>query len=319
MEASAMGKTVLRLETEDVLRTLETVDPVELLAEELIKRTIGHQDRTRESTHKLVPWTSATDEIEYILSEGLACAMPAEILRMIHAAALAALATRELLVPGGVTVAILGTRVAAQAQLAVLARHVPDIVHVAVRITDKTDCDMNCVDALEPRLIDQLDLAGIGLSVVTELADSLFGANLVVAASEEALTEGVEHASVRDLVRGTLLVNSSGHDLPPALLDHVDQVYVDDFALLPEHADRYLVARHLANTTAGAGRTGNGIHPPVIAADLGLLLTGARPGREQQDDIVMVDLLSAHAPDVHLVNTIAESALRSGLGVRVTV
>lgn len=314
-----MARTVLRLETDDVLRTLETVDPVELLAEELIKRTIGHQDRTREATHRLVPWTSATDETEYLLSEDLTadldCALPAEILRMIHAAALAAIATRELLVPGGVTVAILGTRAAAQAQLAVLARHVPDIVHVAVRITDKTDCD----DTLEPRLIDQLDLAGIGLSVVTELADSLFGANLVVAASEEALTEGVEHASVRDLVRGTLLVNSSGHDLPPALLDHVDQIYVDDFALLPEHADRYVVARHLANTTTGAGRTGNGSHPPAIAADLGLLLTGARPGREQQDDIVVVDLLSAHAPDVHLVDTIAESALRSGLGVRVTV
>lgn len=315
-----MANTVLRLDTEDVLRTLETVDPVELLAEELIKRTIGQPDRTRGSMSRLVPWTDTTGA-EYSmytdLSAGLNCTMPAALLRMIHAAALAALATRELLVPGGVTVAMLGTRSATQAQLAVLARHVPDIVHVAVRITDGADGDAG--DALEPRLVDQLDLAGIGLSVVTELADSLFGANLVIAASEDALSEGVEHASVRDLVRGTLLVNSSGHDLPPTLLDHVDQVYVDDLALVPEHADRYVVARHLAHTTAGAPRNGDGLHSPAIAADLGLLLTGAATGREQQDDIVVVELLSAQAPDTHLAGTIAESALRGGLGVRVTL
>jgi len=309
-----MAKTVLRLDAEDVLRTLETVDPVELLAEELIKRTIGHPERTRESTNKLVRWTDGTTDTDYVLSAGLDCAIPAAILRMIHAAALAALATRELLVPGGVTVAMLGTRYATQAQLAVLARHVPDIVHVAVRITDQPGGG-----PLEPRLIDQLDLAGIGLSVVTDLADSLFGANLVVAASEHALTEGAGHATVRDLVRGTLLVNSSGHDLPEGLLDRVDQIYVDDLALVPEHAGRYAVAQHLAHTTAGATRTRDNLHPPAIAADLGLLLAGARSGREQQDDIVAVELLSAQNPDIHLANTIAETALRGGLGERVTV
>ncbi|MBB4909329.1 hypothetical protein [Actinophytocola algeriensis] len=312
-----MANTVLRLGTDDLLRILETVDPVELLAEELIKRTIGHPERARDS-RGLVPWIDPATETEYVRYEdpatGLDCAMHAGLLRMVHAAALAALATRELLVPGGVTVAMLGTRFATQAQLAVLARHVPDIVHVAVRVTDKADG----TDALEPRLIDQLDLAGIGLSVVPELADSLFGANLVVAASEDALTEGVEHATIRDLVRGTVLVNSSGHDLPASLLDHVDQIYVDDLALLPEHADRHIVTRHLAHTTAGPAHNGTDRQPPAIAADLGRLLTGAWPGRQQQDDVVVVELLSARTPDLHLAGTIAESALRGGLGERVT-
>ncbi|GAB1511506.1 hypothetical protein [Actinophytocola sp. KF-1] len=311
-----MARTVLRLDTEDVLRTLEAVDPVELLAEELIRRTIG--DPGKECTSTLVPWTGAATETEYVLSDdlgpGLGCAMPAAVLRMIHSAALAALAARELLDPGGVTVAILGARFATQAQLTVLARHVPDIVHVAVRFTDKPDCD-----TLEPRLVDQLDLAGIGFAVVAELADSLFGANLVVAASDGALSEGIEQASIHDLVRGTLLVNTSGHDLPADLLDHVDQIYVDDLALLPRHADRHVVARHLAHRTTGPERSRDDLHPPAIAADLGQLLAGARPGRERQDDVVVVELLSAQTPDIHLANTIAESALRSGLGLRVTV
>ncbi len=313
-----MARTVLRLETEDVLRALETVDPVEVLAETLIGRAIG---QAREPRRGPVPWTGAAAEAGYVLSGELpgelGCAMPAAILRELHAATLAAIAIRELLIPGGATVAVLGTRFAVQAQLAVLARYVPDIVHVAARITDKDCGDAPGGVPLEPWLVEQLDLAGIGVSVATSLADALFGANLVVAASEDALTEGVEQATVHDLVRGTLLVNTSGHDLPTTLLDHVDQVYVDDLTLLPRHTDRYVVARHLA-TTADTDRAGDDPRPPTIAADLGLLLAGTCAGRVRQDDVVVVELLSTRDPDIHLATTIAEAAVRCDLGQRVT-
>ncbi len=306
-----MAETVLRLEADDVWRTLETIDPVAVLAEELIKRAINHPDQEREPVCRVVPWAGHG---EYVRTEcgthDLSCAIPAAALRAVHAAALSALATRELLPPGGITVAMLGARLEIQSQLAVLARHVPDIVHVAVRVVDDTE-----VESLEPRLVDQLDLAGIGLSIVTALADALFGANLVVVVSEEALTEGAEHAGVKHLVRGTVLVNASGHDLPGDLVDHVDQIYVDDLALLAAHADRKVVRGHL--TEPRSGGAGGASRPPAIAADLGLLLAGVRPGREQQDDVVVVDLLSVDTPDTHLAHTIAEAALRWGLGARV--
>jgi ornithine cyclodeaminase/alanine dehydrogenase-like protein (mu-crystallin family) len=317
-----MTDSVLRLDADDIWRVIDAIDPVAVLAEALIKRTIGQSVPRRESATGLVPWTaeapagdSAGDPAaDYVLfedrSRGLNCAMPAEILRVIHAAAIAALATRELLAPGGLTVAVLGTRFAIHVHLAVLARHVPDIVHVAVRITDNTEGP-----ALEPKLVDQLDLAGIGLSVVTAVAETLFGANLVIAASEEAFggPGRADAPTVHDLVRGTLLVNASGHDLPGALLDHVDQVYVDDLALLAGHPGRDAAARAEHDNT----RTGGDTRPPAIAADLGLLLTGAHHGREQQDDIVVVELLSVHAPDLDLADAIAETARRRGIGVRV--
>ncbi|MFC4856997.1 hypothetical protein [Actinophytocola glycyrrhizae] len=304
-----MDKTVLRLDTDDVWRTLEKVDPVAVLAEELIKRTIGHPDRTREPG--CVPWSGG--QVECVLAEdvepGLSCAIPAASLRAVHVAALAALATHELLAPGGVTVAMLGTAAATQPQLSVLARHVPDIIHVAMRLTDEPTSV-----PLEPRLVDQLDFAGIGLSVVPKLADSLFGANLVVAVSEGAMTEGPGEAPIGHLVRGTLLVNASGHDLPAALVDRADQIYVDDLALLPEHAGRHVVGKHLENVKKGSVTH---TRPPAIAADLGLLLSGAHHGREQQDDIVVVELLSAGTPNIELAKKIAEAALHNGLGVRV--
>lgn len=310
-----MATTVLRLDAEDTWRTLESLDPVAVLAEDLIKRAINHPDRERAPARRLVPWQAPDDG--YVLAEDVSlevcCAMPIAALRMVHTAALAALATRELLPPGGITVAMLGTRYETQSQLAVLTRHVPDIVHVAVRITDG-----DATGALDPRLIDQLDLMGIGLSVVTALADSLFGANLVVVASKEALTDDAEQATINHLVRGTVLVNASGHDLPVDLVDNADQVYVDDLTLLPEHPDRHVVARHLAHIVAETTCAGGQGRPATIAADLGLLLAGARPGREQQDDIVLVELLSANSPNTHLAHMVARTAIRCGLGELVT-
>jgi ornithine cyclodeaminase/alanine dehydrogenase-like protein (mu-crystallin family) len=314
MEASAMTEVVLRLDADEVCRVLEVLDPVAVLAEELIKSAINHPDLDSERASRLVPWPDGDGDHLRVdtASPGVSCAMPATALRMAHAAALAAIATRELLPPGGITVAILGTRKAIQSQLSVLVRHVPDIVHVAVRVTDDDDTGV-----FEPRLLDQLDFAGISLSVVAALGDSLFGANLVVAVSEEALTESGEQATVNQLVRGTVLVNASGHDLPAGLVNHADQIYVDDLALLPVHPDRYVVARHLEHAAAEDAWPGGHGGRPAISSDLGLLLAGARPSRVRQADILVVELLSVNAPNTHLAHLIAESAVRAGLGERV--
>lgn len=317
-----MAESVLRLDSDDMLHTLETVNPVAVLAEQLIKRTIGHPEQTEDTAIRLIPWADADSEHEYVLSVdeslGLSCAMPAVALRTLHTAALAAIATRELLTLGGVTVAVLGTWYAAQTQLTVLARHVTDIVHVAVRITDKSG-----TPELEPRLVDQLDLVGIGLSVTSDLADTLFGANLVVAASDGALDDSDGHPLIGNLVRGTVLVNASGHDLPTALLDQADQIFVDDITLLTEHTHRHFVDRHFANAAATtAGQPGSSWlgadRRPAITTDLGMLLAGTRVGRQQQDDILAVELLSTGDPDVHLATTIAAAARDNGLGRQVS-
>ena len=300
-----MTKAVRRLDADDVWSAVETIDTVALLAEELIGRAIGYAG-WHDPAGRLTSWEAGGGE--YALFDGrspdLTCALPVTCLRTVQVAALATLATRELLAPGGVTVAMLGTLEALQPQLAVLAMHVPDLVHVAVHVTDDAD-----PAALKSRLVDQLDLAGIGLSVVSTLEESLFGANLVIAANEGAMSEGLADERLGHLVRGTVVVNATGRDLPTDLVDHVDQIYVDDLALLPEHTNRLVVARHL---------TGPAENGPVIPADLGQLLSGAHAGREQDDDIVLVELLRANDLNVHLAHKIAEAARRSGLGTHVT-
>ncbi len=302
-----MTRTVLRLDTDDVWSAVESIDTVALLAEELLGCAIGEAG-WQPPTGTLAPWRGDGDE--YVLLSGgdqddPACAMPATSLRHVQAATLAALATRELLAPGGVTLAMLGTPDATQQELAVLARHVPDIVHVAVPVPDAAESGR-----IKSRLIDQLDLAGIGFSVVNSYAESLFGANLVVVTSAEAVRDGLAQTQLGHLVRGTLVVNASGQDLPDTLVDGVDLIYVDDLALLPEHTHRRFVGRHRDAEDHHHGTR-------AIANDLGHLLAGTAPGRAQ-DDIVLVELLRANELDVHLACWIADAARRGGHGTRVS-
>ncbi|MPZ83092.1 MAG: hypothetical protein GEV28_22950 [Actinophytocola sp.] len=307
-----MSETILQLSAEDVWSALEVIDPVAVLAEELIGRTVGHAE---EEVGRLTPWTgygtrtnaSALVALEHPDVDGR-CVLPAASLRMFQSAALAAIAARELLVPGGVTVAMLGATQAMQPQLAVIARHVPDISHVAICLADLSRSNL-----LEARLVDLLELSGIGLSVTTTWPDTVFGANLVVATSEGVVRQDLSGMRVGQLARGAVLVNATGRNLPAELVDRMAEVYVDDFSLLPGNGDRYIVSTHLLAT---AGDTGVEQTGRYIAADLGQLLAGEHGGREHEDNRVLVELLSGRRLNVQLAYRILQAARRNGLGSR---
>jgi ornithine cyclodeaminase/alanine dehydrogenase-like protein (mu-crystallin family) len=310
-----MTGSLLRLRAYEVWSALEVIDPVAVLAEDLIGRTVSRSGHVHRKSGHLAPWSgSERNGNELVVLEHpattTACVVPAQCLRDSLAAALAAVAARELLVGGAVTVGMLGSAQTVQTQLAVIARHVPDISHVALCLADGQE-------TVEPKLADQLELTGIGLSVVPTLAEAVFGANLVVATNHSAARQDLTELRLGQLAKGAVVVNATGKDLPADLVDQVDQVYVDDFDLLSEHPERRVVATHhaewtteLTNLHGGAG--------PRISADLAQLLTGRHSGRRRGDDIVLVELLGAQELNAELAYRICEGAARTGLGVRVT-
>lgn len=309
-----MTGTVLRLRTHEVWSALEIIDPVAVLAEDLIGRTVGRSGHTRTAEGRLVPWNgSGSDDGQFVLYEHpdatLPCAIPAHSLRTSLVAALAAVAARELLFTSGVTVAMLGSPEATQPQLAVISRYVPDISHVAM-------CLAGGPRPVEPRLADQLDMSGIALSVVRTLTDAVFGAILIIATNHSAVRLDLDALRRGQLARGAVVVNATGKDLPDDLVDRMDQVFIDDFGLLDDHLDRSVVANHLAPTTDLAGVHGEADRR--ITADLGQLLTGRHPGRRRTDDVVLVELLGVHELNVRLARRIHEAATRTGLGERIT-
>lgn len=297
-----MTGTVLQLRSHEVWSALEAIDPVATMAEYLIGRTVDRAGTGRKPPGRLVSWSgTARNGAELVVLDHPdatgACVMPAQSLRGSQAAALATVAAREMLVTGGVTLAMLGPAADVQPQLSVVARHVPDISHVALCSETMGTKDV------EARLTDQLELSGIGLSVLPTVADAVFGANLVIATDSAASGQNLAELRIDHFARGALLVNATGTDLPADLTDQVDHVYVDDLGQIDDHADRRVVAGHLAE--------------PRIAGDLAGLLAGQVPRRWRNDDNVLVELLGVHELNAEIAYRIYEVATHTGLGVRI--
>jgi ornithine cyclodeaminase/alanine dehydrogenase-like protein (mu-crystallin family) len=226
---------------------------------------------------------------------GTRALLSASVLRSVRLAGLASVAARELVSPGVVTAAVVGAGLAAQLHLAISARHVPNISHMALH-----SADGGLETPVAARVRDQLELDGIGLTVAAGLDQAVFGANLVIITS--AGTGGLRAGQ---LTKGAVLVNASGVDIPRDVVEGVDEIYVDDIGVVDECEDRYVVRMHLAARCAGTGR---------ITADLGHLLTGRHSPRRRAGDVVLVELLSVDVLDDQLAGTLCSAALRLDVG-----
>jgi ornithine cyclodeaminase/alanine dehydrogenase-like protein (mu-crystallin family) len=198
-------------------------------------------------------------------------------LMALRTAGLAALAARELVARGAVTAAVLGTGPPARWHLTTLARCVPAISHITV-------CSTGCGSGplAGPGIQDWLELSGIGLTTAASVADALFGATLIVVTGEEASQLRSSH-----LVRGAVLVNAADRPMPADVLAGVDQIYVDDADLLPEHTHRGLTLSDRPRRPAHLdGRR-------TVSATLRQVLASEHRGRDPFDDIVLVELLGA--------------------------
>ncbi|GAA1547883.1 hypothetical protein GCM10009827_080190 [Dactylosporangium maewongense] len=300
-----MADPILLFTGEELRRAGAMMNPLDILAEELVARG-GPGAAAYRCT--LTPWTPAdagTDAGDVtetlVLCElsgtGDRSLMPAEMLRLLGAAALTALAVRELLGPGLITACVLGSGLAAEVQLATNAQHAPDISHVAVWPGGTAEAA-----PLDPRVLDQLELAGARLTSTASVGQALFGANLVI------VTEDVGDAPAgTHLAKGALVVNAAGTELPAGFADGAQVHLVDDARLLTGVPDPQMYL-DLGATAAG----GHDARP--VDADLGQVLTGLHRGRPHLDAIVVVELLSAGLLILPLAGRLHQLARRLGLG-----
>jgi ornithine cyclodeaminase/alanine dehydrogenase-like protein (mu-crystallin family) len=262
-----MSGQIVRLSPDEVWNLLDEVDPVRVVLDEL------------------------AHGVRVIPPAAQGCVLSAGNLRAVRTAALAALAARHLTASRVVTAAVLGWDLAAELQLSVLVRCVPDITHVAV-----------CADpgtTTGPRIRDQLDLAGIGLSVTDQLPDAIRGANLV-----HVLDPALAARRLTPLAKGAVIVNGAGATLSA----DVDQVYVDRSDRLPS---RY----RMATGDAVAPRRAGPNRPHPVEATLGDVVGGTHPGRTRVDDVLLIELLGADALSGALADQFHRAAVRRGVGV----
>ncbi|MFL6120411.1 hypothetical protein [Actinophytocola sp.] len=279
---------MLHLGADELSGALEGIQPLDVLAEETAARTAQPAHTAEGEGWRLSPWPGgAAGAPEQVLLEehrsGIACVLPAAGLRGCRAAVLTRVAARELLNPDAGRAAVLGCGAATDLQLVMIARHLPSIRQVAVC---PVQAEHGC--PIEQRTLDEIDLAGVRLTLPPDAAAAVADADLVVV----ACTAASWPAGVRPRP-GAVVVNAANQDLPDELVDAADELYVDD--LEPAGEERR--------------RTRRGID-----ADLNQVRTGEHPGRTSAEHVVLVELLTADRLDVELARLLYRAAVERGLG-----
>jgi ornithine cyclodeaminase len=275
---------MLHLGVDELSSALEGIQPLDVLAEDLAVRPTH---TAHNGSGRLSPWPDegGADPELVLLTDyraGIACVLPVAGLRGCRAAMLTRVATQELLNRDATRAVVLGCGAAADLQLAMIARHLPSIRHITVcPAAGEHGCP------IEQRALDEIDLAGVRLTVTEARDAAVAAADLVVLACAAATWP----AGVRPKT-GTLVVNATEQDLPDELLDAAGLLFVDDTELVGP--DRF--PRH------------------TVDADLSQVLAGEHEGRTRHDDVVVVALLSANLLDVVLARRLYQAAVNRGLG-----
>jgi ornithine cyclodeaminase/alanine dehydrogenase-like protein (mu-crystallin family) len=259
--------------------------------------------RGRPGTCRLEPWRdplAGSQPDDHLLFEddasGTRRIMPGSSLRSMRVASLAVLAARRLAAPGVLTVAVLSHEAPPLLEADVIARYVANVSHIA--IWPGLSEARTRIDAA--RLAQRLDRAGTALSMTGQLAEAVRGANLVLVVEAGKAADSLS-VDIGHFVRGAVIVNATGRELPCSLTAGIEHIVVDYPGLLSSNPRRYL-----AEPDEGAGNKPQIAHrvgqkrPRPIMADLLQIMTGTHVSRPSIDDMILVELLSANSLSVEL-------------------
>ncbi|PZG50779.1 hypothetical protein C1I98_09725 [Spongiactinospora gelatinilytica] len=295
--------SALWLNGDDVHDALDAFEPVAPLVEELLAGDGGQPPAATGSYRgqEVLIVEDPAMAVSFVLSR--------RAVHRIHRAGLTAAVARRLVGPTAATICIVGSRESATVHMTMLAKRLENVAHVAACVLgDAAD------RSVAPGTLDDLFMAGVSLSVGNNVNEALFGANLVVI-DTAGVELRVDWASPR-----AVIVNTSGQDLPAAVVERAATVYVDDLRLLPEHQHRDFVRRNRTGCASSNGRPrgrprGHRAAPDI--GDLKTLLRGDRCAPPFPARFVLVELLSVGTISRRFALGIGRAALNLGLGQRI--
>ncbi|RBQ20916.1 hypothetical protein DP939_07580 [Spongiactinospora rosea] len=291
--------SALWLNGDDVHGALDAFEPVTPLVQELLADDGGHPPAETGSYggHEALIVEDPATAVTFVLSR--------RAVHRVHRAGLTAAVARRLVGPSAATICIVGSRESATIHMTMLAKRLENVAHVAACVLgDAAD------RSVAPGTLDDLFMAGVSLSVGNNVNEALFGANLVVI-DTAGVELRVDWASPR-----AVIVNTSGQDLPAAVVERASTVYVDDVRLLPEHQHRGFVRRDRAYCGSAGGRPRGHRAAPDIG-DLKTLLRGDRCAPPFPARFILVELLSVGTISRGFALGIGRAALDLGLGQRI--
>lgn len=215
------------------------------------------------------------------------CIMEGARISCLRTAAVTAIAA-ELLAAGRVErLALIGAGALSRCHLDLLARRLPALREVRVYDLDRERAAALRVDAHSLVICDSAEQAICGAELIVPLTTTTTG-----------------YIRYEWLQPGALLVNVSLDDPLPEVVVRADKLFVDDRGLVAADGRR-LLGRML--------RDGS-IRDSDVDGELGELLIGARPGRTEPDDIILVNPFGLAIADLAIARQVYRRARGLGLG-----
>jgi ornithine cyclodeaminase/alanine dehydrogenase-like protein (mu-crystallin family) len=228
--------------------------------------------------------------------------LQAAAISALRTAAVSTLAARYLRRAGASMLAVVGAGPLAQAHLTLM---VSRLEIAGVRIHDR-------VPRRAADLADSMRAAlgagsGTEVSAVADVEEAVLGADILVTTT----TTTTPYIPYEWLSPGAVAINVSLDDLHEDAYLRADRVYVDDWGLVVEDSQRLLGKLARRGLVRGPGETGNG---RPVDGTLGQLLGGVCPGRESDEQIMVVNPFGMAIEDLAIATSVHEVARRRRLG-----
>jgi ornithine cyclodeaminase/alanine dehydrogenase-like protein (mu-crystallin family) len=221
-------------------------------------------------------------------------AMDGTLISAVRTAAVTGVAARYLARPDSQTVGIIGAGVQNRTQLMALKAALPDLVQARVYDLREEQSVAFCRE-MRDRLDMSVEVVGTGQAAASQ-ADVLVSATSTPPTSPVVLPGWVPE--------GCLYCQIAGNDCDPKAIPEFDKIVVDNWSEI-QHRETPALARAKAQGT---------IDDSSIYAELGDIVVGKRPGRENRSERILMSAVGMGIEDIAVATRILRRAEQAQLG-----
>jgi ornithine cyclodeaminase len=236
------------------------------------------------------------------------CIMEGAYLSSLRTASVTALAAEMLQGNEIECLAIIGAGALAYAHIGLLVTRLPHLRRIRI-----FDLEAERIAFLQRELAPMLEASEVALQATATAEEAIRVAQLIVPVT----TTTTGYIPYAWLQPGSLLVNISLDDPLPEVVFKADKVIVDDWNLVKNDAKRLLGRMYREGKILGTD-------DPVevasndcrrIDAHLGEIVAGAKVGRDNRNEIILVNPFGLSIEDVALGSYVYQAAQELGIGV----
>ncbi|HZO73953.1 MAG TPA: ornithine cyclodeaminase family protein [Ktedonobacteraceae bacterium] len=241
------------------------------------------------------------------VSARVMCIMEGAYISSLRTASVSALSIDILKGPDVSCAAVIGAGALAAAHIQLLAKRVPQLQLIKI-----FDLDKARIQALQSELAATLQMHNVELQAASTAEEAIRSAQIIIPVT--TTTEG--YIPFSWLQPGSLLVNVSLDDPLPDVVFQANSVIVDDWNLVKNDPRRLIGRMYRKGQIIGPDEPGEPVSGErrKIDAQLGDIVSGAKVGRRQDSDIVLVNPFGLAIEDIALATMVYRKGRELGIG-----